>query len=322
MCSTPGIRLALAREGDFFVVKKEETIFKVMLAIKSPSKPIELNQLRYFEDAAGAKEECNASCASRGSQERIILLKPHRKRLNLLIKGGENSQGNLDMACIEKFSQILKEEYGWKAYTKNSGGQLFQVKAINKIKPQESVALLEGLRNSYHQYFDQADYQVLLEECGISPDNPFLRHHGEEQQLQGKHPTLDDALEHMDTLQGMEEFKGEMRKVVALYHKICQPEKMRTYFPFHYIFNYGKEGFGLTTALGIMSSIFYHTGIIKEQTLQEVQDPLDICRFSPHFSEDMKGVIAVNSLEEIASIHRRRAAQDGLDELAESNSIF
>jgi len=300
-------------------MKKNKTnIFKLMLAIKKPSPLKDLCNIKHFEDISGAKEEYNAAW---GQERRIMLLKPYQKRINLLVMAKDTSK-NLSQDLIDDITNILKEGYGWEKYAEEKSGELFQAKAFRKIKPQECEALLEDLEN-HRQYFDKADCQAFMEECKptyyqitggeICIDKPL----GESREI---HLTMENALSEMESLQGMDHFKEEMLRVVDLYQGLKEQgreEEIRSYFPFHYLFIYQKDGLGFNGALRIMSSIFYHTGIIGDQVYREVSDIRDILSAKWDLPGEKRGIAALNFTPELLAESQRWLEKGSLREMAQ-----
>ena len=121
---------------------------------------------------------------------------------------------------------------------------------------------------------------------------PTGRIRQDEQEYSETFLTLNQALEELNNLRGTHELKNEITRIIALYDKLKKEgreQEIRKFFPYHYLFSYDNEGFGLTTTVRIITAIFYHLGIIREPFFKET----DILNFRGRFHEEAIGVTAI-----------------------------
>ncbi|GEM_PF-1309953 len=290
-------------------------VSKVMLGLIDEYAAGGLDFVECYDDVESAREEYNAR---HGDEVKLFLLQPHRKRINLLVLSKnvgdydwnneipeEGFTGGVDTGEVEWvkiLSNILKEEYGWQSYADEETAGLLEIKATRVVSPEEGRALLKGVQESQRRYFNRADYEVYLAECGLDEDNEGgeqLRHskkmsrRDDEINIRETKMSFSEALDKLENLQGIEGFRVEMKKIISLHENLKKAGKeweIRKYCPYHYIFVTEEESFNMEDALQVMSSIFYHLGIIERQAYKYSEPFI----FSPRrdFEEMGSGILS------------------------------
>ncbi len=265
-------------------------MYKVNLALKDPEARDQVDMEDAFDDVIAAKEEYNENM---DNGDRIYLLGPRRKRLDILFVPGDppgagmnkkDSPGEEHYVArrISEFIRLLCEDYNWEEHVNRESGELFEVKHVKDIEPSACRALMEKLQESRPEYFDPTDYDELFPVKGNSNYRNSLRRgrpgvtvRSNEHGATLYDVTLEEAMEEIGKLQGMGEFKQEIKLIMGLAEeikKLDSPADMRCYFPYHYIFSYDNRGFGLSTALRLMAILFFNLGITGEAACQETEE--------------------------------------------------
>ncbi len=276
----------------------QTSIYRVSMALKNRDKRAEIDLKDLVEDLAGAKDEYNFS---NEDGHRLLLLEPTSKRLNLLFKPGQNQ--DFEASMLAGFETLLRDEFDWSAYCEHGHG-LLEKKIARLLKQDEFENILEELeQSSNYRLFTEPAIEGLLKKkakAGGRRARRGYRHTGDEAQPD---ISLEEALTQMETLVGLEEFKKEIRKVVR-YMKNLNPVESslqpRDIFPYNYIFTTEGEGVGLSTALSIMATIFYHLGICSNYGLTEEKVEKRSRYGIPHFRTydfDENGICAIIGIE-------------------------
>ncbi len=317
---------------------------KVMLGLIDESAAGGLDFVECYDDVESAREEYNAR---HGDEVKLFLLQPHRKRINLLVLSKnvgdydwnneipeEGFTGEMDTGEVEwvkTLSNILKVEYGWQSYADEESGGLLEIKATRVVSPEEGRALLKGVRESQRRYFNRADYEAYLAECGLDEDTEGAEQlrpsrkrsrRDDEVNIRETKMSFSEVLDKLESLQGIEEFRVEMKKIITLHENLKRAGKeseIRKYCPYHYIFVTEEESFNMEDALQVMSSIFYYLGIIERQAYKYFE-PFN---FSPRrdLEEIESGILGITftGSDEERSFNKRRQLEDIAEIMAGRN---
>jgi hypothetical protein len=234
-------------------------IYRVSLALKGKESRSEVDLKELLDDLVGAKDEYNA-LNSQG--HRMLLLEPTRKRLNLLFKPGQGQ--SFQHSMLDHFSEILKEGFDWQAYCDRDGA-LLEVKVAQQLPRVEWQHLLIQLQEAdNHQIMGDPELENLLGRSGRGGmgqiSRRFARGDGEAE----PETNLEEALQQLDGLVGLDELKAEVYRVVDFIGSIKENGQQlpaREAYPFHYICTTDGVGVGLSSALKLMAAIFYHLEI-------------------------------------------------------------
>ncbi len=244
-----------------------------------------------FSDLVQAKDEFNTG---QGHERFIFLLKPEARRIHLLFKMKQGQINADDPTPIQPFLDILLQDYGW-GKGREQGEHCrdkLPVKVIKKIEPSTCEQILKKMKEKEPDFFDDSDAQILQKK----KPRPSRKSMFEDLDLEGFQPQLtrEEALEKLDKLVGLVEFKKEIQRIVAKEEAIKRLKaktNIAHFFPQVYIFTYENEGYGENTVLEIMSSIFYHLGIVRSPGHKEIE-PRDFFRLD--LIGDEFGIFVVN----------------------------
>jgi SpoVK/Ycf46/Vps4 family AAA+-type ATPase len=274
------------------------TIYKISLALVKKESRIAVNFKDMVDDLAGAKEEFNNLS---GSDHRMLLLAPTSKRLNLLFKISQDNQP-FQPDMLEPFFKILKDEFDWQDYCA-ADGRLFEVKLSHPVQRSEYSEYLQQIdkTNSNSQLGD-AEMEKLLGRRSDRINALFSRRGRRSSEDQQPELSLQEALQQLDELIGFADLKAEVKKVITFLEKLHQNNKeipAREAYPFHYICTTDAPGIGLSTALNLISTIFYHLEIcLLNGYIEERVDSNRSFFFCHDFDENgVCALLDVNHLE-------------------------
>lgn len=279
-----------------------DNIYKISLALQDKDSRTGLDLKDLLEDLAGAKEEYNAL---NKEGHRMLLLEPTRKRIYLLFKPGQKE--TFQQTMLEFFEDILKEGFDWQEYC-SQDGTLLETKIIRPVETAEYERLLEHLqKDREHVNLGDPELEKLLKKNkrhNTGSRSRRLLHREEEAEPE---TDLEETLEQIDNLIGLDGFKKEIRQVTS-YIKQLRKEGVvipaREVFPYHYICTTEGTGVGLSTVLKLMNAAFYHMeissiyGTIEEKIGGAFPSRRPI--FMGHDFEEngLCAVIGVNQLDE------------------------
>ncbi len=234
-------------------------IYRVSLALKEKESRSEVDLKELLDDLVGAKDEYNALNAQ---GNRMLLLEPTRKRLNLLFKPGQGQ--SFQHSMLDHFSEILKEGFDWQAYCDRDGA-LLEVKVAQQLPRVEWQQLLTQLQEAdNHQIMGDPELENLLDRSGRGGSGATSRRYARGDSEAEPEINLEEALQQLDGLVGLDELKAEVYRVVDFISSLKengQTFPAREAYPFHYICTTDGVGVGLSSALKLMAVIFYHLDI-------------------------------------------------------------
>jgi len=281
------------------------TIYKISLALANKESRITVNFKDMVDDLAGAKEEFNNL---NGSDHRMLLLAPTSKRLNLLFKISQDNQP-FQPEMLEPFIRILKDEFDWQDYCA-ADGRLFEVKLSHPVQRSDYSEYLQQLdRTRSSSLLGDAEMEKLLGRRSDRINSPFSRRGRRGSEDQQPELSLQEALQQLDEMIGFEDLKAEVKKVITFLEQLQQNNNdipAREAYPFHYICTTDAPGIGLSTAMELVSTIFYHLEIcLLNGYIEERVESRRNYYYSRDFDENgVCALLDVNHLE-----------NDGLEEL-------
>ncbi len=274
------------------------SIYRVSMALKNRDKRAGIDLKDLVEDLAGAKDEYNVI---NDDGHLMLLLEPTSKRLNLLFKSGQNQE--FEASMLADFEAVLRDEFDWLVYCEQDNA-LLEKKIARPLQQNEYASILEELEQSsnYRLFTEPLIENLLKKTAGVGGrgSRRSCRHGDDEIQPD---LNLKEALQQMDNLVGLEDFKAEMKKVVRYISNMNPADSLtpaREIYPYHYIITTEGQGVGLSTALKYMAIIFYHLGICPVYGLIE-EKVEKRGRFGMHYIQshdfDKNGVCAITGVE-------------------------
>ncbi len=293
----------------------QTAIYRVSMALKNRDKRAETDLKDLVEDLAGAKDEYNAT---NGENHRLLLLEPTGKRLNLLFKPGQGQDFELSM--LTHFETILRDEFDWHTYCSQDSA-LLEKKIARPLQREEFKEILEVLQaSSNHKLLSDPVIETLLDKTVNPGNNGRNRYRHLSDDEARPEISLEEALQQLDNLVGLESFKTEMKKVVRYISNLNPADNLipaREIYPYHYLITTAGQGVGLSTALNYMATIYYHLGICPVYGLIE-EKAEKRGRFGFHYiqSHDFNenGVCAITGVEHLDEDNRQEIVGELLDE--------
>jgi Cdc6-like AAA superfamily ATPase len=290
-------------------------IYRVSMALKNRDKRAGIDLKELVEDLAGAKDEYNAI---NDDGHLMLLLEPTSKRLNLLFKPGQNQE--FEASMLADFEAVLRDEFDWLVYC-GQDNALLEKKIARPLQQNEYAGILEELeQSSNYRLFTEPLIETLLKKrakTGGRGSRGGYRRGDDEVQPD---LSLEEALQQMDTLVGLDSFKTEMKKVVRYISNLNPADSLipaREIYPYHYIITTDGQGVGLSTALKYMAIIFYHLGICPVYGLLE-EKVEKRGRFGMHYIHshdfDENGVCAITGVELLDEDSKQEIVGELLDE--------
>ncbi len=273
-----------------------EAIYKISLALKAKDKRGKINLKDMVEDLAGAKDEFNA-LNSHG--HRMLLLEPDKKRLNLLLKLNQGQVFSQSMLGL--FTDILRDEFDWQNYC-DSDGTIFEVKVAQPVQRFEYQRLLAQLEEAdSHKRLGDAELESLL--GGSARSQGSTRRSTRLEEEEQPELSLEEALQKLDDMVGLEELKAETKRVVDYIGRLRASGRQvpaREAYPFHYICTTEGSGVGLSTACKLLSTIFYHLEICTlNGYAEEAVDRLNGFLIDHRFDENgLCAALDINRIDE------------------------
>lgn len=293
----------------------QTSIYRVSMALKNRDKRAEIDLKDLVEDLAGAKDEYNFS---NEDGHRLLLLEPTSKRLNLLFKPGQNQDFKVSM--LAGFEEVLRDEFDWLVYCEEDK-TLLEKKIARPLQQNEFKNVLEELeQGSNYRLLTEPAIENLLKKKAKTGAKRGRRVHRHRDDDAEPDICLEEALQQMESLVGLEEFKREMAKTVRYMNNLNAVDsslKPREIFPYHYIVTTEGQGVGLSTALNIMVTIFYHLGICSIYGLAE--DKIEKrgrfgFRFLRHHDFDENGVCAIVGIDQLDDESKQETIGELLDD--------
>lgn len=244
-------------------------IYKISLALVNKESRIAVNFKDMVDDLAAAKEEFNNI---KGSDHRMLLLAPTSKRLNLLFKTSQDKEP-FQPEMIDPFINILKDDFDWQDYC-SKDDRLFEIKLFNSVQHSEYKDYLYQIdKTSLKSQLGDTEIEKLLGRRNDRLNSKSSRQNRSSSDDRQPELSLQEALQKLEELTGFDDLKVEVKKVIAFIEQLNKSSKQinaREAYPFHYICITDAPGIGLSTALKLLSTIFYH---------------LEICQLSGYIEE-------------------------------------
>ncbi len=254
--------------------------FKITLALNEKVAGGREQKGNLVNDLLRAKDEFNSS---KDKEKYLLVLNSSQTGLEILLKYPDNEIKEDDISPVESFLEVLTRDYGWGGEIEGNKDikEIFSLKAVKKIDRQECEETIKELKKNNPQLYDSGDAREfriedkaknrrrrisMFEELGGGEAQPEY--------------SLEEAVEKINQLLGFRDFQKEM-EIIIQKEKAIRTLKAKNIkdniLPQFYIFTYENEGFGYSTALGLLSSIFFHLGLVDRPNYIEIE-PRDFHR--------------------------------------------
>jgi len=234
----------------------------------------------FVNDLLRAKDKFNSS---KDKEKYLLVLSTTGESLEILLKYPEAEIKEDDISPVGSFLEVLAGDFGWGGEMEGEKDikEIFSLKAVKKVDGRECEEAIKELKENNPQLYDSGDAREFKRE--EKPKNRRRRISMFEELGSGEQSpdfSLEEAIEKMNKLVGFCEFKKEM-EIIIQKEKAIRTLKAKdikaNILPQFYIFTYKNEGFGYSTALSLLSSIFFHLGLIDSPNYIEIE-PRDFHR--------------------------------------------
>lgn len=238
--------------------------YKVSIKFKEKILSDNINLSKLEEDLLQAKEEFNAH-----KEKQIAILRPHSRRINILVRSSED----FNLNSISNFLDILVKEMNWIKYSVQSS-ESFELVFSQEITKEDCANYVRGHAHRDNQCIDKIVVSKWIEldnyEFDIEDDD-LDREHYHKRNRRSRRLTKEELKNKVNQLISQEELKKELIGWINLNSQIKEEEIDRdneNRITYNYIFT-ASPGSGITTALYLMSEVFYNLNLIPRQGCNE-----------------------------------------------------